>query len=90
MIMMIILFISEEFQKKVFNPFERDENIENFHVQGTGLGLSISKNLVEKMHGKISVNSVPKKDNAELSEITFTVLLPIVMIEEQARLKCNQ
>lgn len=52
--------MSEEFQKKVFNPFERDENIENFHVQGTGLGLSISKNLVEKMDGSIFLKS--KKD----------------------------
>ena len=45
---------------EVFNPFERDENIENFHVQGTGLGLSISKNLVEKMDGSIFLKS--KKD----------------------------
>ncbi|MGN0728517.1 response regulator [Treponema sp.] len=49
--------MSEEFQKKIFNPFERDETIENFNIQGTGLGLSISRSLVEKMDGSIFMKS---------------------------------
>ena len=84
------LKLEEADYDNIFTKFSRIDNPLTRRVQGSGLGLYITKNLVEKMHGKISVNSVPKKDNAELSEITFTVLLPIVMIEEQARLKCNQ
>lgn len=84
------LKLEEADYDNIFTKFSRIDNPLTRRVQGSGLGLYITKNLVEKMHGKISVNSVPKKDNEELSEITFTVLLPIVMIEEQARLKCNQ
>ena len=50
--------MSEEFQQKLFTPFERDETPENFHTQGTGLGLAITKSLVEKMDGTIFCQSI--------------------------------
>ncbi len=75
---------------KIFTKFSRIDNPLTRKVQGSGLGLYITKNLVEKMDGKITVNSEPLNDNSNLSKITFKVLLPVRNIEEQARIKCNQ
>ncbi len=52
--------MSEEFQKHVFEPFEREYSSTISGIQGTGLGMAITKNLVEMMGGTISVSS--KKD----------------------------
>lgn len=73
---------------KIFTKFSRIDNPLTRKVQGSGLGLYITKNLVEKMGGKIKVNSDKKDDNTAI--ITFTLEMPIRTIEEQARLKCNQ
>jgi signal transduction histidine kinase len=75
--------------EKIFTKFARIDNPLTRKVQGSGLGLYITKNLVEKMSGKISVKS-EKIQSSEYSKITFTVEFPILNIEEQARLKCNQ
>ncbi len=75
---------------KIFTKFSRIDNPLTRKVQGSGLGLYITKNLVEKMDGKISVDSKPKNDGSNLATITFTVSFPIRTIEEQARIKCSQ
>lgn len=80
--------IEQKDYERIFTKFARIDNPLTRKVQGSGLGLYITKNLVEKMSGKISVDSIPI-DN-ELNEITFKVTLPVRTIEEQARLKCNQ
>ena len=49
--------MSEEFAKKVFEPFEREKDAEASEVQGTGLGMAIVKSIVEMMGGKITVKS---------------------------------
>lgn len=49
--------MSKEFQEKLFDPFERDENKSNYQIQGTGLGLAITKNIVDLMNGSIFVKS---------------------------------
>ena len=82
--------IEEQDYEKIFTKFARIDNPLTRKVQGSGLGLYITKNLTEKMGGKISVTSKPIKNNSNVSEITFKVLLPIKTIEEQARIKCNQ
>lgn len=84
------LKIDESDYENIFTKFARIDNPLTRRVQGSGLGLYITKSLVEKMNGNISVTSTAGKDNSELSEITFTVTFPILMIEEQARMKCNQ
>ncbi len=75
---------------KIFTKFSRIDNPLTRKVQGSGLGLYITKNLVEKMDGKITVDSKPKNDGSNLATITFTVSFPIRTIEEQARIKCSQ
>nr|QGT49785.1 hypothetical protein Melaina855_1720 [uncultured Candidatus Melainabacteria bacterium] len=75
---------------KIFTKFSRIDNPLTRKVQGSGLGLYITKNLTEKMGGKIYVTSIPFEKNQELSEITFTLEFPILSLEEQARIKCNQ
>lgn len=81
--------ISEEDYEKIFTKFSRIDNPLTRKVQGSGLGLYITKNLVEKMSGKIFVKSEQLQDS-EFSKITFKIQFPILNIEEQARLKCNQ
>ncbi len=76
--------------EKIFTKFSRIDNPLTRKVQGSGLGLYITKNLVEKMEGEISVDSVPKNNSSGMSEITFTLKMPVKTIEEQAKIKCNQ
>ncbi len=75
--------IKEEEKTKIFEKFSRIDNPLTRAVQGSGLGLYITKNLVEKMNGKIFVES-------KNGETTFEVLMPILDIENQARAKCSQ
>lgn len=49
--------ITEENMKKLFDSFQRVEEIRNRNIEGTGLGLAITKQLVELMDGKIWVES---------------------------------
>ena len=70
--------ISENDYEKIFTKFSRIDNPLTRKVQGSGLGLYITKNLVERMGGKISVNSKNR-------ETTFEVLLPQANIERQAK-----
>lgn len=69
--------------EKIFTKFSRIDNPLTRKVQGSGLGLYITKNLVEKMGGKISVNS-------ENHTTTFEISLPVSNIELQAREKCSR
>ena len=49
--------MSEEFQRRVFTAFEREQTATVSGTQGTGLGLAIVKRLVELMDGKITFTS---------------------------------
>ncbi len=77
--------MSEEFVKRIFEPFEREKNTTVSGIQGTGLGMPITKNIVEAMGGTIEVYS---KQN-EGSEFIVTVPFKLsenadrdIMIEE--------
>ena len=80
--------IEESDYELIFNKFARIDNPLTRKVQGSGLGLYITKNLVEKMNGQIEVKSETISSN--LAKTTFSVKFPILGIDEQARLKCNQ
>lgn len=82
--------IPSEDYEKIFTKFARIDNPLTRKVQGSGLGLYITKNLVEKMGGKISVNSTLKDGSKDVYINTFEVILPAENIEQQAREKCSQ
>ena len=67
--------ISNEDQKRIFEPFERGSNLSKQAISGTGLGLAISNLLADLMGGCITVKSEPGKG----SEFTLQMLLPSVM-----------
>ncbi len=67
--------MSEEFLKKIFEPFERAEDDRVNKEQGTGLGMAITYNIVKMMGGDIVVASEPGKGS------TFTVTLYLKIIE---------
>ena len=49
--------MSKEFQKKVFDEFERENNSTVSGIQGTGLGMSIVKKIVDLMNGTVEIES---------------------------------
>ena len=63
--------IPEEDVSRVFNRFEQVDNRLSSTTSGTGLGLAITQNLVEKLGGRVHVQS-------QLNEGTiFTVQMPV-------------
>ena len=50
--------ISKEFQKKLFEPFERENNTTVSKVMGSGLGMPICKGIVDSMGGSMTVDSM--------------------------------
>ncbi len=70
--------MSEEFMKKIFEPFARAEDERIRNVQGTGLGMVISKNIVNMMGGNIEVESELDKG----TKFTVTFFLELQSTEE--------
>ena len=62
--------MSEEFVKRIFEPFAQEKHDARSVYQGTGLGMPIVKSLVEKMGGTITVTS------EEGVGSTFVVTIP--------------
>lgn len=74
--------ISQEFQRDIFEPFQRQQDREarGHYYEGSGLGLSITKQLVEKMGGEIFLKSSPDEGS------TFTVRFPGIEYEYRTQL----
>lgn len=68
--------MSEEFQKKIFNTFEREDNEQVRNVVGTGLGTSITKSIITMMGGNIELQSEQGKGSR------FHVILDFERAEE--------
>ncbi len=49
--------ISEEFQKRIFDTFAREETEKVTHTSGSGLGMAITKSIVDLMKGTIELQS---------------------------------
>ena len=49
--------MSREFQERIFEPFERENNSTVSKVMGSGLGMSICKGIVDSMGGSMNVDS---------------------------------
>ena len=66
--------MSEEFQKRMFDPFAQEHQSKMYGSQGTGLGLSIVKQIVDLMGGTIEVTSMLGKG----TEIVVRLAIPAV------------
>ena len=69
--------MSEEFQKHVFEAFERERNSTLNHIEGSGIGMGITKKIVELMGGTIEVKSKQGEGSA------FTVTIPCRKASEE-------
>jgi PAS domain S-box-containing protein len=65
------LGIAPEAQARIFREFEQADDGATRRYGGTGLGLAITKRIVERMGGRIDLDSIP------LGGSTFTVTLPL-------------
>lgn len=63
--------ISEEFQTRIFDPFEQEQAAISRQYGGTGLGLAISRNFAQMMGGNIQVRSRPGKGSQFIVHITL-------------------
>ena len=53
--------MSQQFAKRIFEPFERERTSTVSKIQGTGLGMAISKNIIDMMGGTIEVHTEQDK-----------------------------
>lgn len=70
--------MTEDFMRRMYEAFEREETSTRAGTVGTGLGLAITKRLLDMMGGSISVKS--KKGEGS----TFTVDLPLRLADHAA------
>lgn len=68
--------MSKEFQKKIFDTFEREETEEVHKIMGTGLGMSITKSIIGLMGGAIQLQSEQGKGTK------FHIILDLKRAEE--------
>lgn len=68
--------MSEEFLEKIFEPFERAEDVRISKIHGTGLGLTISRNIIQMMGGDIGIESEPGVGTI------VTVTIPLKYLEK--------
>lgn len=66
--------MSPVFLKQLFQPFSQEENRYSGQQQGTGLGLAIVKNLVDQMHGTITVESTLGEGSVFTVGLTRTIV----------------
>ena len=67
------LGIPRDEQERIFEKFYRLDPALTRGVNGTGLGLYISKELVERMNGRISVDSEPGRGSTFVVEVPLAV-----------------
>lgn len=71
--------ISEEFQQRLFQPFEQEQASTAYQYGGTGLGLAISYKFAEMMNGDIQVSS--KLNEGSCFTIRLVLKRPPVDVE---------
>lgn len=63
--------MTKEMQERLFNPFEQENALTAQIHGGSGLGMAITKNLVDMMHGAISVTSVKGQGTSFRVDLPF-------------------
>ena len=82
--------MSQEFAKKIFEPFERERTSTVSRIQGTGLGMAITKNIVDMMGGTIEVQTAQGKGSEFIIRVPLRVQAehrPVEKITELEGLK---
>ena len=75
--------IKQEDLNRIFNKFSRIDSPLTRKIQGNGLGLYITKTLVEKMGGRISVESSEKGSE-------FKVIFKVATPEDNGKNKIKE
>lgn len=70
--------MSEEFQKRLFEPFTREHTVTQDGIEGTGLGMSIAKNFVDLMGGTITCNSKVNEGTEFVVTFDFQRVDPLI------------
>ena len=65
--------MSEEFQKKAFEPFAQEGQSARTKYAGTGLGLAIAKKLIELQGGTLFFESIQGKGTKFILRIPFEI-----------------
>jgi signal transduction histidine kinase len=74
--------IAADQQQSIFDPFVQADGSSSRRYGGTGLGLSICRQLVERMHGRMWVESAPGAG----SRFHFTALFDLPSASEETPL----
>lgn len=86
--------MSEEFVRKIFEPFSRAEDSRISKIEGTGLGMAIAMNIVRMMNGNIQVESMVnegsqftvtvylKQQNTEVPDLEHLVNQPVLVVDD--------
>lgn len=86
--------MSEEYQKKIFEPFSRAEDSRVSKIEGTGLGMAIAMNIIHMMNGTITVESelgkgsqfivtvFLKQQNTAAPDVEQFVNLPVLVADD--------
>lgn len=78
--------MSREFQQHIFEAFSREETAAVSEIQGTGLGMAITKNIVDMMHGTITVHSEEGKGTEFVVSLRFRLCEePVIRAEESSQ-----
>ena len=64
--------MSEDFLRRIYDPFERVSSTTVSKIEGTGLGMSIVKRIIDVMGGTIAIESAPGKG----TEVLIRIPLP--------------
>lgn len=78
--------IEEDKLQVLFDPFVRLDRSKNEKIEGTGLGLSITKNLIDRMNGSLSVESVYGKGSVFAFTIPQKVASPDLLGDYKERM----
>ena len=91
--------MSEEFRKKVFESFVREDNARVNKTEGTGLGMAITKYIVDAMKGAIAVESEKGKgtrfhvsldmEKAEVEEVDMILPDWNMLVVDDDQLLCE-